>query len=143
MTEILDQLKNLAKEEGGSLSTLTLMSLPSKVRSIIQLMLRNRGKMTYAAMLESVEQRDESKRLTADELQEILDAMSEMGWLETFDDDEGQLTYQVNLDQRAGAHRRKQAREKTRSRAEEDQSSKQKKRGFIRNLWNKIDSDSE
>lgn len=149
MSDLYDQLKEIASdEEGGTLSTLTLMSLPTKVRSIVQLMLRNKGSMLYSAMWAEVSKFPEPKALSESELQEVLDALTRLGWFVPEETEDGDVMYGINLGQRMGSQvrddKRSKSKEEKEDESEDDKESGGKKRrgfgaAFVRNLWDKVD----
>jgi hypothetical protein len=101
MSGLAEQLKEaLGKPEGEALSTLDLMSLPSPVRRVVNLMLR-KVKVTYVDLCKAVADLPEDKRLSPAKLDEILDALCQVGWLarEQSGDD---IAYRVNLSPKPG-----------------------------------------
>lgn len=147
MSDLYDQLKEIASdEEGGTLSTLTLMSLPTKVRSIVQLMLRHKGSMTYETMWTEVSKFPEPRALSESELEEVLEALIKLGWFVPQELEDGSITYGINLGQRMGSQVRDENREKAKEDKDESDDKKsggKKRRGlgaaFVRNLWDKVD----
>lgn len=101
MSELADQLREtFGKPEGEALSTLDLMSLPPSVRRIINLMLR-KYKLSYPDLCKTVADLPENKRLSQIELDEILDALCQVGWLDR--EQSGDMTiYKVSLDPKSG-----------------------------------------
>lgn len=82
MSGLADQLKDiLEKPEGEPLNTLDMMSLPPPVRRVFNLMLR-KVKIPYPDLCKIVAEFPENKRLSRDELDEVLDALCQIGWLE-------------------------------------------------------------
>jgi hypothetical protein len=103
MSGLYEQL--LEEHGGGGLDTLALMNLPSSVRRVVRLMLRNKGMMTYPALCEAMDAMPEDERLSRVELDEILDALSRLGWFVR----EGgvqPVTYKVNLGEAGGRSER-------------------------------------
>lgn len=102
MSALAEQLKEiLAKPEGETLSTLDLMSLPAPVRRVVNLMLR-KVKVTYEDLCRTVAELPEDKRLSAAQLDEILDALCQVGWLELAQSG-GVVTYRVSLSPKPGS----------------------------------------
>jgi hypothetical protein len=102
MSGLADQLQEiLEKPEGEALSTLDLMSLPSPVRRVINLMLR-KVKITYSELCKTVAALPENKRLSQAELDEVLDALCQVGWLDQ--EQSGDVTtYKVSLSPKPGS----------------------------------------
>lgn len=102
MSGLADQLKEtLGKPEGEALSTLDLMSLPAPVRRVINLMLR-KVKITYPDLCKTVAELPEEKRISQAELDEILAALCQVGWLDQ--EQEGDVTtYRVSLNPKPGS----------------------------------------
>jgi hypothetical protein len=97
MSELADQLREtFGKPEGEALSTLDLMSLPPSVRRIINLMLR-KYQISYPDLCKTVADLPENKRLSQIELDEILDALCQVGWLDR-EQSGDVMTYKVSLD---------------------------------------------
>lgn len=102
MSGLADQLQEILGKPGGeALSTLDLMSLPSPVRRVINLMLR-KVKITYPELCKTVAELPEDKRLSPAELDEILDALCRVGWLDQ--EQSGDITtYKVSLSPKPGS----------------------------------------
>ncbi len=102
MSGLADQLKETLGRPGEeALSTLDLMSLPSPVRRVINLMLR-KVKTTYPELCKTIAELPEDKRLSQAELDEILDALCQVGWLEQ--ERSGDVTmYKVSLSPKPGS----------------------------------------
>ena len=102
MSGLADQLQEiLGKPEGEALSTLDLMSLPSSVRRVINVMLR-KVRIPYPDLLKAVSELPEDKRLNQAELDEILDALCQIGWLDQ--EQSGDImTYKVSLNPKPGS----------------------------------------
>ena len=82
MSGLADQLRDiLEKPEGEPLNTLDMMALPPSVRRVFNLMLR-KVKIPYPDLCTMVAEFPENKRLSQDELDEVLDALCQIGWLE-------------------------------------------------------------
>jgi hypothetical protein len=102
MSGLADQLNDiLGKPDGEALSTLDLMSLPSPVRRVINLMLR-KVKITYPELCKTIADLPEEKRLSQAELDEILGALCQVGWLDQEQSD-GVATYKVSLNPKPGS----------------------------------------
>lgn len=102
MSGLADQLQEtLGKPGGEALSTLDLMSLPSPVRRVINLMLR-KVKVTYPELCKTVAQLPEDKRLSQAGLDEILDALCQVGWLDQ-EQSGDVITYKVSLNPKPGS----------------------------------------
>jgi hypothetical protein len=102
MSGLYEQLLQMYGEEGIPLNTLALMDLPSSVRRVVQLILRNKGTMTYPALCEAVDAMPEDRHLSRAELDEILDALCRLGWF--IREGERPITYTVNLGHASGGH---------------------------------------
>jgi hypothetical protein len=102
MSGLYEQLLQVYGEEGFPLDTLVLMDLPSSVRRVVQLILRNKGEMTYPALCEAVDAMPEDRELSRAELDEILDALCRLDWLTR--EGEGPVTYTVNLGYASARH---------------------------------------
>ncbi|MBN1428902.1 MAG: hypothetical protein JXB07_11000 [Anaerolineae bacterium] len=101
MSGLADQLKEtIGKPEGQALSTLDLMSLPSSVRRVVNLMLR-KVKASSKDLRQAVADLPEGKRLSPDELDEILDALCQVGWLAQ-EQSGDETIYRVNLSPKPG-----------------------------------------
>lgn len=92
--EELEQLFSERDEEG--LSTMALVSLPRPVRIVVQMMLRNRGEMTYSDLLRAMETQPESRRLSQAEVDEVLEAMTRLD-LMIRSEQKKAISYKVNL----------------------------------------------
>lgn len=102
MSGLADQLQEILGKPGGeALSTLDLMSLPSPVRRVINLMLR-KVKVTYPDLCKTVAELPEGKRLSQAELDEILAALCQVGWLDQ-EQSGGVTTYKVSLNPKPGS----------------------------------------
>ena len=102
MSGLADQLQDILGKPGGeALSTLDLMSLPSPVRRVINLMLR-KVQITYPELCRTVAALPEDKRLSQAELDEILDALCQVGWLDQ-EQAGGVKTYKVSLSPKPGS----------------------------------------
>ncbi len=101
MSGLADQLQEiLGKPDGEALSTLDLMSLPSSVRRVINLMLR-KVEITYPELCKTVAELPEDKRLSRAELDEILAALCQVGWLDQ-EQSGDVITYKVSLNPKPG-----------------------------------------
>jgi hypothetical protein len=101
MSELADQLKEvLDKPDGGTLSTLDLMNLPSSVRRVVNLMLR-KVKVSYADLSQAVADLPEDKRIAPADLDEILNALCQIGWLAREQSGDA-VIYRVNLSPKPG-----------------------------------------
>jgi hypothetical protein len=102
MSGLADQLQEILGKPGGeALSTLDLMSLPSPVRRVINLMLR-KVKITYPELCKTVAELPEDKRISQAELDEILTALCQIGWLEQ-ERSSDIKTYKVSLSPKPGS----------------------------------------
>ena len=84
MSSIYEQLQALFEDlgQGSPGATITVASLPTNVRGIVQLILRNKGTMTHQAISEAVGEFPEHRRVSQEEVDEILDALSRLDWLD-------------------------------------------------------------
>lgn len=102
MSGLADQLQEiLGKPDGEALSTLDLMSLPSPVRRVINVMLR-KVKITYPELSKTISELPEDKRLSPAELDEILAALCKVGWLDQ-EQSGDTVTYKVSLNPKPGS----------------------------------------
>ena len=94
MSGVYEQLKALFEDlgQGSPGATITVASLPTNVRGIVQLILRNKGTMTHQALAEAVGDFPEHRRLSQEEVDEILDALTQLDWLDRVEED-GVVSY--------------------------------------------------
>ncbi|MBN1427523.1 MAG: hypothetical protein JXB07_04005 [Anaerolineae bacterium] len=96
MSELADQLKDILGNPGGEpLNTLDLMSLPPSVRRIFNLMLR-KVEIPYTDLCQIVAEFPENKRLSQSELDEVIEALCRIGWLEQ-EQKAGVVAYKISL----------------------------------------------
>ena len=102
MSRLADQLREiLEKPEGEPLNTLDLMSLPPAVRRVFNLMLR-KVQISYPDLCKIVATFPENKRLSQNELDEVLDALCQIGWLEQ-EQNAGVMAYKISLNPNPGS----------------------------------------
>lgn len=103
MPGVFDRLQRQIedKKQEGGITALDLADLPPALRKIMRLMLRQL-EMTYPQLLEAMQKMPEAERLSQQDLDEALNALSQQFWLIRFG--EGQrATYKVNLRRKAGS----------------------------------------
>ena len=102
MSGLADQLRDILGNPGGEpLNTLDLMSLPPSVRRVFNLMLR-KVEILYPDLCKIVAEFPENKRLSQNELDEVLDALCQIGWLEQDRNDEV-VAYRISLNPDPGS----------------------------------------
>ena len=102
MSGLADQLRDIfEKPEGEPLNTLDMMSLPPSVRRVFNLMLR-KIKIPYPDLCKIVAEFPENKRLSQKELDEVLDALCQIGWLEQ-EQNAGIMAYKISLNPNPGS----------------------------------------
>jgi len=97
--EDLEQLFGDRQREG--MTTLDMMRLPVSVRTVVQLMLRNRAEMAYQALVEKLDKMPGDRRVDQAELDEVLDAMARLD-LVTREEKKGTIKYKLNLGPSSG-----------------------------------------
>ena len=100
--EDLEQLFGDQRREG--MTTLDMMRLPVSVRTVVQLMLRNRAEITYQALVENLDKMPGDRRVDQAELDEILDAMTRLELI-TREERKGNVKYKLNLGPSSGGRR--------------------------------------
>ena len=91
MSDLYEQLKDSL---GDQFSTMAMLGAPYMVRKIINLMLRNRGAVSYPKLLDALADFPDDKRSDQAELDETLDVLCRLGWLERQEKDE-KIVYAV------------------------------------------------
>ncbi len=103
MSGVFDRLQkklDVQKHEQG-ISPLEIAQLPSNLRKIMRLMLREVD-MKYSNICKAIQELPENNRLTTPELDDALRALTEGNWL--IKSGEGEfLSYKVNLRRKAGS----------------------------------------
>ena len=89
------------KQQEGGITPLDLASLPPALRKIMRLMLREL-QMTYPRLCEAMESVPEADRLSREDLQSALTALTEQYWLIRIGEGEKAI-YKVNLRRREGS----------------------------------------
>ena len=103
MPGVFDRLQRQIedKKQEGGITALDLADLPPALRKIMRLMLRQL-EMTYPQLVDAMAGMPEDERLSQQDLDQALDALSTQFWLMRF----GQgprATYKVNLRRKAGS----------------------------------------
>lgn len=130
MSEISEELEQLfGDRRGEGMTTLDMMRLPVSVRTVVQLMLRNRGEMTYQALLEDLDKMPDDRRVDQAELDEVLDSMVRLD-LVTREEQKGNVKYKLNLGPSSGGRR-----DPSDSEGQTDES-----RDRIDEVWDALDS---
>lgn len=130
MSEIYEQLEKLVNELGDEgLNTMALMSLPGPARVVVRLILRNKGDMSYAAMLEAMESQPEKSRLSQAELDDVLDAMTRLDLI-VYYEEKGEPAYKLDLGPSTSGTRGQ-------SRTENERAREARKRAD--EVWDKMD----
>ncbi len=109
MGTIRNQLLKYASDKGleRGISTLDLMDLPSSVRWVVRAMMRKR-EMTYQEFCEALDEVSKDKRISRAELDETLDALCEIGWLDQEGQDQARI-YRPSFGPKAGTSPSKKA----------------------------------
>jgi hypothetical protein len=115
------------------MTTLDMMSMPSHVRRITRIFLRN-PRMAYEELCEAVDALPPEKRPTREELDDALETLVLMNWLARTEES-GQVTYQVEI-------RKKEGSEVTRAAAPGERRSSSKS-DMITGLWNAVEAGAE
>ena len=89
------------KQQEGGITPLDLAGLPPALRKIMRLMLREL-QMTHPRLCEAMDSMPEAERLTRDELQAALSALTQQFWLIRIGEGEKAI-YKVNLRRRQGS----------------------------------------
>lgn len=103
MSGVFDRLSKEieSKKQEGGITPLDLAELPSALRRIMRLMLRE-VQMNYPALCEAMDALPEKERLTRGELQEALSTLTDQFWLIRIGEGEKAI-YKVNLRRKAGS----------------------------------------
>ena len=103
MPGVFDRLQRQIedKKQEGGITALDLADLPPALRKIMRLMLRQL-EMTYPQLVEAMAKMPEDERLSQQDLDLALDALSTQFWLMRFGQGE-RATYKVNLRRKAGS----------------------------------------
>jgi len=103
MPGVFDRLQRQIedKKQEGGITALDLADLPPALRKIMRLMLRQL-EMTYPQLVEAMAKMPEDERLSQQDLDLALDALSTQFWLMRFGHGE-RATYKVNLRRKAGS----------------------------------------
>ncbi len=104
MSGVFDRLSKQieSKKQEGGITPLDLAELPSALRRIMRLMLRE-VQLNYSALCEAVDIMPEKERLTREELQQALSTLTEQFWLIRIGEGEKAI-YKVNLRRKAGSN---------------------------------------
>lgn len=94
MSDLYEQLKGILT---GGFSTMALMEAPYIVRKIVNLMLRNRGQMTYEELLDALGKVPEENRSSREEIDEALDVLGQLGWMKKKEEN-NIIIYQITTD---------------------------------------------
>jgi hypothetical protein len=103
MSGVFDRLNKEIenKKQEGGITPLDLADLPSALRRIMRLMLREL-QLTYPALCEAVDAMPEKERFTREDLQEALSTLTEQSWLIRIGEGEKAI-YKVNLRRKEGS----------------------------------------
>lgn len=103
MTGVFDRLQKEIKDKQGEggITALDLAQLPPALRKIMRLMLREL-ELGTAQITEAMMAVPEGERLSAQELAEALETLTQQGWLTRIGSSERAI-YKVNLRRKAGS----------------------------------------
>ena len=99
---LFDQLHNQigSEDDDGGLSPLDLRDLPDLHRKLMRHMLRE-VELPYAKIREFAKELDEDIRPTSDELDQVLEDLTEQRWLIRYGEDN--IVYEANLRRKAAS----------------------------------------
>ncbi len=127
MNSIYEELKRKLGDEfdpNAGFSTLDMIHFPAPVRRIVRIMLR-KAEMSHEELHKKIQELPEEKRPSPKEVDDSLEAMIEVGWLERVERDGGNL-YRIDMGKKSGS-------EVTRA------SPNQKTKSTMSKLWDTFD----
>jgi heat shock protein HspQ len=122
----------MSDSDNKGMSTLDMMSMSPAIRRLSRIMLRH-SKLSYEGILEKVNEIEESKRPSLDEVKEAVASLVEMKWLHLIEE-EGQTFYSVKVARKEGSDV---------SRVSSGQQKEADQKALMNELWDAVDSGAQ